>query len=128
MSAFLTNFDPYRHDVLYGLQASRETYVFAYIKKTYEAESEQEKQKYDLPDADDGYPEDYASDIYTKIEKEGTYINSYNEPITSGDFSDVDDILLAKPSNSALPSNPLPDEIHGGAGRRRDAAFPGKGR
>lgn len=26
MTAFLDNFDPFRHDVLYGLQAPRESY------------------------------------------------------------------------------------------------------
>lgn len=102
MSAFLTNFDPFRHDVLYGLQAPRETYVFAYIEMRYSNLTPGEKSKYyDLED-DDKFPDDYASEIYTQIEKEGTYINSYNDPITSGDFSDIDDIRLAHPANARI--------------------------
>jgi hypothetical protein len=47
------------------------------------------KGRYDALEDGDQFPEDFGCQVYTMIEKEGTYINSYNEPITSGDFSDV---------------------------------------
>jgi hypothetical protein len=102
MTAFLNNFDPFRHDVLYGLQGSRETYVFAYIEKIYQAQPPEAKARFGAMEEGDQFPDDFASEVYTAIEKQGTYINSYNEPITSGDFSQIDRITLARPTEPRI--------------------------
>lgn len=102
VSAFLDNFNPFRQDILYGISASRETYVFAFIEKEYANQTEQVKAHYRDPVEGETYPDDFASDVYNTIEAEGCYINSYNDPITSGDFSDANRILTAAPTNDRI--------------------------
>ena len=98
MTDFLDTFSSYRNDILYGTQASRETYVYAYIAEAYQQEDADFKVAHPLQD-DETFPETYDDKVHDRLEKSGVYINSYNEPITSADFRDLDRIRMGQAGN-----------------------------
>jgi hypothetical protein len=102
MSDFTNYFNPFRRDILYGLQASRETYVFAFITEEYRGLSQEQKDHYRSLEGAETFPDDFASETYNHLEDAGIYVNSYNEPITSADFRNLDAIVLGKPKSGFI--------------------------